>query len=93
MVQLKDTWNGLYYSQVQRGISIDINNMWLNFAITLEQELHYIMVSKARTEMEWDMVFIVLGIHCHQQEKKRRLSGVLGVSGFSCVVSRTFLSA
>lgn len=45
--------------------------MWLNFQIALEQVPHYIVVSKARTEMERDMVFIVLSIHCHQHERKR----------------------
>lgn len=57
--------NAKSYSQVQRSVTIDVNDVRLNLQVTLEQVAHYIVVSKSRTEVQRDMVFIVLSVHCH----------------------------
>lgn len=54
---------------MQSCISININHMGLDFKITLEQELDQFMMSKARAEMERNMVFIVLSIYCNSTRK------------------------
>lgn len=56
--------NARSYSQVQRSVTIDVNNVRLNLQVTLEQVVHNAVVSKARTEVQGDMVLIVLSIHC-----------------------------
>lgn len=53
------------YSQVQRSVTIDVNDVRLNLQVTLEQVAHYIVVAESRAEVQRDVVLIVLGVHCH----------------------------
>lgn len=59
-----DVINAKSYSQVQGSVAIDVGHVRLNLQVTLEQVVHDVEVSKARTEVQRDMVLIVLSIHC-----------------------------
>lgn len=59
-----DVINTKSYSQVQGSVAIDVSHVRLNLQVTLEQVVHDVAVSKARTEVQRDMVLIVLSIHC-----------------------------
>lgn len=32
--------------------------------VALEQEAHHLLVAKACTEVQWNVVLVILGIHC-----------------------------
>lgn len=49
--------------QVQRSVAIDVGHVRLNLQVTLEQVVHDVAVSKARTEVQRDVVLIVLSVH------------------------------
>ena len=56
--------NAKSYSQVQRSVPIDVGHVRVNLHVTLEQVADDVAVSKARTEVQRDMVLIVLRVHC-----------------------------
>jgi hypothetical protein len=81
--------NAKSYSQVQRSVTIDVNDVRLNLQVTLEQVAHYIVVSKSRTEVQRDMVFIVLSVHCHWWKSTDMSCGIHSFLPFICTQSYT----
>lgn len=60
--------------QVQGGVSIDVHHMGLHLEAALQQELHNFVVSKSTAEVQRNMVFVVLCIHCHSTQKETKES-------------------
>lgn len=49
--------------QVQRGVSVNVDRVRLNFKLALQEETDNLMVAKAGAEVERDVIFIILGIY------------------------------
>lgn len=61
-----DTGNHL---QVQRRVPVDVDGVWLHVKLTLQEEADHLMMTEAGAEVEWNVIFVVLGIHWEQKRR------------------------
>lgn len=56
-------------SQMQRRVPVDVDGMWLDIKVSLQQETHNLVVAKSCTEMQRHVILIILGVN-YTQEKQ-----------------------
>lgn len=54
--------------QVQRRVPVDVDSVWLHVKVALQEEVDHLVMTEAGTEVEGNVVFVVLGIYW---ERKR----------------------
>lgn len=59
-----------WHSQVQGGVPIDVHHVRLHLEAALQEELHDVVVPKPGAEVQRNVIFVVLSVHCRFAQKR-----------------------